>query len=110
VSIPQASRRRAKLSITVSRETLGFLRSRVASGQAASIGDAIDAVIERLRQLENRHRLASATERYFDQLEPNAQVKIIPLPTLWRPQLSDSVETIPAAAAYNSIALASSRR
>jgi hypothetical protein len=44
----------------------------VASGQAASIGDAIDAVIERLRQLENRHRLPSATERYFDQLEPNA--------------------------------------
>ena len=74
MGIPQASRRRAKLSITVSRETLEFLRSRVASGQPASIGDAIDAVIERLRQLENRHRLASATERYFDQLEPDASM------------------------------------
>ena len=44
------------------------------SGQAATLADAVDAAIEKVRQLENRQRLASATARYFDQIEaPEAE-------------------------------------
>lgn len=68
----RAKTNRAKLSTTVSRETLEFLEHKVASGEAASLAEAVDIVIRRVRQLENRQRLAAATARYFDELEPRA--------------------------------------
>jgi Arc/MetJ-type ribon-helix-helix transcriptional regulator len=63
---------RAKLSTTVSQETYEFLEQMVHSGEASSMADAVDRSITRIRQLENRKRLAAATARYFDQLEPRA--------------------------------------
>jgi len=63
---------RTKLSTTVSPETLKFLERKVASGEAASLAEAVDMVIRKVRQLENRQRLAAATARYFDELEPRA--------------------------------------
>ncbi len=63
---------RTKLSTTVSPETLEFLERKVASGEAASLAEAVDIVIRKVRQLENRQRLAAATARYFGELEPRA--------------------------------------
>lgn len=63
---------RAKLSTTVSAETLKFLEEKVASGEAASLAEAVDAVIRKARQLENRQRLAAATAQYFAELQPRA--------------------------------------
>ena len=63
---------RTKLSTTVSPETLKFLENKVASGQAATLAEAVDAVIRKVRRLENRRRLAVATARYFDELHPRA--------------------------------------
>lgn len=61
---------RAKLSTTVSQETYEFLERMVDSGEAATIADAVDQSIARVRQLENRRRLAQATTRYFEQMSP----------------------------------------
>jgi hypothetical protein len=63
---------RAKLSTTVAAETYEFLKAMVHEGQAGSLAEALDAAIEKVRQLENRKRLADATARYFDHLEPRA--------------------------------------
>ncbi len=63
---------RTKLSTTVSPETLQFLENKVASGEAATLAEALDAVIRTVRQLENRQRLAAATARYFGDIEPHA--------------------------------------
>lgn len=63
---------RTKLSTTVSPETLEFLQRKVASGEAATLAEAVDMVIRKVRQLENRQRLAAATARYFDELKPCA--------------------------------------
>jgi hypothetical protein len=59
---------RAKLSTTVSQETYEFLEQMVDSGEAATIAEAVDQSIARVRQLENRKRLAQATARYFEQM------------------------------------------
>jgi Arc/MetJ-type ribon-helix-helix transcriptional regulator len=66
------AKRRAKLSTTVSAETLEFLENMVVSGKAASLADAVDVAIHKVRQFENRQRLAAATARYFDQIEGHA--------------------------------------
>lgn len=58
---------RAKLSTTVASETYEFLEWMVESGQAATLAEALDASIGKVRQLENRKRLANATTRYFEQ-------------------------------------------
>lgn len=63
---------RSKLSTTVARETLDFLEGKVASGEVATIAEAIDAAIRKVRQMESRQRLALATARYFNDLEPRA--------------------------------------
>jgi Arc/MetJ-type ribon-helix-helix transcriptional regulator len=60
---------RAKLSTTVASETYEFLERMVESGQAASLAEALDASIARVRQMENRKRLANATARYFERLD-----------------------------------------
>jgi Arc/MetJ-type ribon-helix-helix transcriptional regulator len=66
---------RAKLSTTVSQETYEFLEQMVDSGQAASMADAVDRSIAKVRQLENRKRLAAATAQYFDQMDANAMAE-----------------------------------
>ena len=63
---------REKLSTTVSPETYEFLRNMVSEGEVASLAEALDAVVARIRRLENRKRLAAATATYFEQLEPKA--------------------------------------
>jgi hypothetical protein len=71
----QARVTRAKLSTTVSPETYEFFDQMVKSGQAASIAEAIDVSVAKIRLLENRKRLARATARYFDELEPRAAME-----------------------------------
>jgi len=61
---------RAKLSTTVSQKTYEFLDQMVKRGQAANLADALDKTIDKLRKIENRRRLAEATTRYFEQLDP----------------------------------------
>jgi FixJ family two-component response regulator len=63
---------RAKLSTTVSAATMDFLEKKVVSGEAATLAEAVDAAIEKARQLENRQRLAAATAQYFAQLDRRA--------------------------------------
>ncbi|HET6841424.1 MAG TPA: hypothetical protein VFK06_07020 [Candidatus Angelobacter sp.] len=62
---------RAKLSTTVAPETYEFLEQMVERGQAATLAEALDIAIRRVRQLENRKRLADATTRYFEQSGPH---------------------------------------
>lgn len=66
---------RAKLSTTVASETYEFLERMVESGQAASLAEALDASIAKVRQMENRKRLANATTRYFEQLESHTMAE-----------------------------------
>ena len=61
---------RAKLSTTVASETYEFLEQMVEKGEASTLAEALDSSISKVRRLENRKRLADATSRYFDQLEP----------------------------------------
>jgi hypothetical protein len=72
--VPTARARsgRAKLSTTVSPETLEYLERKIRSGEVSSLAEAIDRSVMRVKQLENRERLARATARYFEQLEPRA--------------------------------------
>jgi Arc/MetJ-type ribon-helix-helix transcriptional regulator len=63
---------RTKISTTVAPETYSFLEQKVRSGEAATLAEAIDQLVRRLRRLENRQRLAAATARYFDELAPHA--------------------------------------
>lgn len=64
---------REKLSTTVSPETYEFLREMVDRGEAATMAEALDAVVSTVRRLENRRRLAMATTRYFEQLDTAAR-------------------------------------
>lgn len=61
---------REKLSTTVSAETHDFLQQMVERGEAATLAEALDAVVARIRRLENRRRLALATTQYFEELAP----------------------------------------
>jgi len=63
---------REKLSTTVSSESHEFLLNMVKKGEAATLAEAIDMLVARVRRLENRRRLAEATAAYFDQLDPAA--------------------------------------
>jgi hypothetical protein len=63
---------REKLSTTVSPETYAFLQNMVSQGEAATLAEALDAVVARVRRLENRKRLAMATTTYFEQFDPKA--------------------------------------
>lgn len=63
---------RAKLSTTVSAQTYRYLEQKVKIGEAATIAEAVDLLIAKARRIEQRERLAKATARYFDELEPRA--------------------------------------
>lgn len=67
--MPVLQANRAKLSTTVALETYEYLEGKVASGEAASLAEAVDNSIRKIRRLENRERLAKATAQYFDQME-----------------------------------------
>jgi hypothetical protein len=69
-ALPKMNRK--KLSTTVSPETYEFLQKMVSEGEVASLAEALDAVVARIRRLENRKRLAAATTTYFEQLDPKA--------------------------------------
>lgn len=66
---------RAKLSTTVASETYQFLEQMVERGQAATLAEALDAAITKVRQMENRKRLADATTRYFERLDSQTMAK-----------------------------------
>ena len=63
---------RVKLSTTLDAQNLEFLKQLVKRGQAATLAEAVDIAITRVRRLENRSRLAQATARYFEQLDSDA--------------------------------------
>lgn len=63
---------RQKISTTVAPETLAYLEELIAKGEAHSVSDAIDLMVERLRSAENRERLERDTAAYFDRLSPEA--------------------------------------
>lgn len=63
---------RAKISTTISAETYRYLSQKVSSGEVSNLAEALDRCIHRVRQLENRERLARATANYFDHLDPKA--------------------------------------
>ncbi len=65
---------RAKLSTTIDSRNFEYLQKKVAAGEAASIAEALDRLLRKLRKLENRERLAIATSQYFDDLESGEQV------------------------------------
>jgi|SRR5579859_2740143 hypothetical protein len=66
---------REKLSTTVSAETYQFLQEMVDHGEAANLAEAVDAIVGRMRRVENRRRLADATAKYFEQLPTKAQAE-----------------------------------
>jgi len=68
----QMAKQRAKLSTTVAPETYEFLQQMVEAGQAATLAEALDVVIGRIRRLDNRLRLARATTQYFEHLDKEA--------------------------------------
>jgi hypothetical protein len=71
-TVSDSKRERTKLSTTVAPETHEFLAQMVARGEAATVAEALDIVIDKCRRLENRRRLAEATARYFAEADPHA--------------------------------------
>jgi hypothetical protein len=59
---------RQKISTTIAPETLAYLRRLLDSGDAVTLAEAIDRVVERLCAIENRERLARDTAAYFDRM------------------------------------------
>ena len=59
---------RQKISTTIAPSTLTFLEELVKSGEAATLAEAVDLAVERLRSIENRERLERDTAAYFDQM------------------------------------------
>ncbi len=69
---PAPKTSRPKLSTTVSHETHEFLEQMIARGDAATVAEALDIIVGRMRQLDNRQRLAEATAKYFAQADSRA--------------------------------------
>jgi hypothetical protein len=63
---------REKISTTVSSATLAHLELMIENGEARTMADAIDSVVQKLLVYENRERLATDTAAYFDNLSPEA--------------------------------------
>lgn len=59
---------RQKISTTIAPETLAYLQQLLDSGEAATLAQAIDLAVNRLRILDNRHRLERDTAAYFDEM------------------------------------------
>jgi len=67
-----AKSNRRKISTTVSPKTLSYLRTIINEGEANTLAEAIDALVERARAAENRARLERDTAAYFEGLSPEA--------------------------------------
>ena len=63
---------REKISTTISSDTLAHLQQLIEKGEARTLADAIDSVVQKLLVYENRERLANDTAAYFDNLSPEA--------------------------------------
>ena len=63
---------REKISTTISSATLAFLEQLIEKGDARTLAEAIDLVVQKLLAFENRERLANDTAAYFDNLSPEA--------------------------------------
>ncbi|MGA2376046.1 MAG: hypothetical protein ABSF72_11045 [Candidatus Sulfotelmatobacter sp.] len=63
---------REKISTTISSDTLAHLEQLIEKGEARTLADAIDSVVQKLLVYENRERLANDTAAYFDNLSPEA--------------------------------------
>ena len=63
---------REKISTTVGRDTYAYLDWLVRSGRAVSLAEAVDWVVQQMRQAENRARLEADTAAYFQRLSPRA--------------------------------------
>jgi len=63
---------RQKISTTISSASLAYLERLIEKGEARTLADAIDLVVQRLLVYENRERLANDTAAYFDGLSPEA--------------------------------------
>lgn len=59
---------RQKISTTIAPDTFAYLEQLVDSKQAATLAEAVDLAVERLRSIENRERLERDTADYFDQM------------------------------------------
>ena len=66
----QARVTREKISTTISSTTLAHLEQLIKKGEARSLADAIDLVVQKLEIFENRERLANDTAAYFDGMSP----------------------------------------
>lgn len=66
----QARITREKISTTISSATLSQLELLIEKGEARSLADAIDLVVQKLQVFENRERLANDTAAYFDGMSP----------------------------------------
>ncbi len=64
---------RTKISTTVAPATISYLADLIEHGEAATLAEALDIAIARLRARENRERLEAATAAYFDRLSPEAR-------------------------------------
>ena len=63
---------REKISTTISSASLAYLEQLIEKGEARTLADAIDSVVQKLLIYENRERLANDTAAYFDNLSPEA--------------------------------------
>jgi hypothetical protein len=59
---------REKISTTISSATLAHLEQLIEKGEARTLADAIDSVVQKLLVYENRERLANDTAAYFDNM------------------------------------------
>ncbi|MGH9863424.1 MAG: hypothetical protein ACRD35_08380 [Candidatus Acidiferrales bacterium] len=64
--------RRQKLSTTISPDSHAFLEYMVKTGRAATMAEAVDWIVEKARQAENRARLERDTAAYFAGLSRRA--------------------------------------
>jgi len=66
------SRRRKKLSTTISAETHAYLRTLVRAHRVRNMAEAVDTAVAGMRRAENRARLEHDTAAYFEGLSPEA--------------------------------------
>jgi len=65
--------RRKKLSTTISSEGYSFIRKIIRAGRADNVAQALDIVLEEIRQLENRQRLERMTEEAYAKMSAEAR-------------------------------------
>jgi hypothetical protein len=68
MSSPARTPGRQKISTTIDPETLAYLEQLIRDKRAGTLAEAIDLVVERLREFENRERLENDTAAYFANL------------------------------------------